>query len=170
MVHLQYISWILPPSLLAVCLHIFPASATECARLQIFISYHIIQPTGFICMHQPFPGHCFQEAPSTGLTRSTIGGCIHIFCASATGSARLWIFIAEQICRSGKWYVLRFGGGLLGAEAPLFCARIHIFTGNVQMCIFCLSGGFCFESVAHHQNSGKGSVDVNMSWLQQQLD
>ena len=92
---------------------------------------------------------------SRGLTRSAIDGCIHIFRASATGSARLWIFIAEQICRSGKWYVLRFGGGLLGAEAPLFCARLHIFTGNVQMRIFCLSGGFCFKSVAHHPNLRK---------------
>ena len=52
---------------------------------------------------------------SKGLTRSAIDGCIHIFRASATGSARLRIFIAEQICRSGKWYLLRFGG-----EAPLF--------------------------------------------------
>ena len=51
--------------------------------------------------------------------------------------------------------MLGFDGGLLGAEAPLFFARLHLFTGNVQMCIFCLSGGFCFESAALHPNLRK---------------
>ena len=85
-----------------VHVHILRASATGCAHLCISMFFNITSKP--VHLHTPALSFKYNNtSPRVHLDTRALAVCMHIFCASATGRARLRMFIAGQICKNTSY-------------------------------------------------------------------